>query len=164
MKKLIEKSNVIIKESSKKWLPILETVGFPEEHYNLGAEYCEFHAKYDSQNSTIYDSTLAISLSVLKSLDLDSLDEYYLTDEGSIHSFAYDCEIDGMGHVGVSNDTILSHIEHIIRNETILMINKMIEKSEHKIAEFGIIIKSISLLREGTKNDKVCINVELNIK
>ena len=149
MKELIDKSehnfDSVLEE---KWKPLLVGMGFKTEHMNLAMEYCNFHANctigygasWGDENSK---SLLAMCLSILNRLDLDSVREYYITDRANTVSV-------NVGKLPREIPNDIETIESFVVDAVAGMINQCIAASENKVLELGIIVQSINTVAEGT--------------
>lgn len=160
MKKLIEKSEIILNEDVKVWENILRKIEFPKDRYNLGAEYCEMHLNAENlansdisifQSEKLDISTLGLALNILSQINIDKFEEIYLTDELSDEkTFSYTIKkyCENCTKIFCGEDTDLfeycsDHIDDIIKD-----MNIYLENDDNLFLNIGILVRRIMLISE----------------
>jgi hypothetical protein len=163
MKKLITKSEIILDENLKVWETVLENVNFPKEYLNLGAEYCDHHAKAECEIARYVDiventSTLILALNILSQLNLSKFENIYLTKNMPTVRFAYNCEVtEDMKHYDIF-DFASDKINNVVED-----INKQIEESDKNTLMIDLFASNIILMTEASMQSRVGINCKYNL-
>ena len=158
MRRIIQKSENVTNQEVAPWKELLEEAGFPKQHMNLGAEYCDFHTKKECaaqiHGSPEDHSLLPLAIFILKELNLDEVKEYALVDECESRQRGMKIlaeEVDAMRHGHVAVEAIVDHVQNGVRKEIVDEINDAIAKSENKVLNIGILVSSIQMIAEVAK-------------
>lgn len=150
--KTITQSKKILNYNLLVWQDILKSIDFPESHMNFGAEYCEFHTEQESKYLNTRDieneSTLPLSLEILKNLNLDAI-TYCLSSDASWHE-----------------DYIYLHenINDEISKKLINSINYKIDNTKNCRLILGILISDVSNIDNKVNISKILIKSRYNVE
>ena len=166
MRRKINLSKTIHKDA-RTWEYLLTSMGFNKKYNSIGSEYCNHHSiKEGIVKTTDLDpnaySLLPISLSILDELHLTDLKELYITDDlGDVEISIY---LDQIDNLNLIPSDLISSTEEVIKKAVVDKINDDIKKSDSKILEINILIKSVSLISEKDMKSLMLIKSSYMIK
>lgn len=156
MEKEIIKGSQINPELSQ-WIVIVETAKFPKELFNFAVEYCDYHSRLESAaiatlSSIETPSLLGISLSILSKLDYSKIKKIKISDGLPTYEWGVPIEQSQMETLikeESPSTTLLNLVEDSIVSNIVEKIDKLIEESNQKTLEVGIIVHKIQIIAEG---------------